>query len=134
MILAVVPLVEVFRSYVTAALISLVILLASTFGAVIESGSGQVRYTPFQFHPNLVAFLAVGFIPALWWQYRHRGKARPVMLAFLGVCVLIIIVASSRGSAIALAAGTFYMGLMSAIWAIKNRRVRLTATKFVITG
>jgi hypothetical protein len=133
-ILAVLPLPEVFRSYVTAAVISLVILVGTTFGAVVESALGQVRYAPYEFHPNLIAFLAVGFIPALWWRYRDLGTRRPLMLLFVGVCVVIIVVASSRGSAIALAAGVCYMGIMSAVWAVKHGRIRLTPGKFVVIG
>jgi len=130
--MAVVPIREVFEAYFWSGILSVVVFIPLGFAGLRESIETVGRYTPFSFHPNLLAFLLAGYFCAMLWKVLTGGWVLRITAGLIGLmCLVIIFFASSRGSLVAMIAGCMIVAGMAFLRATKNQRRRVLRWGFL---
>jgi O-antigen ligase len=122
-----VPVRDVFLSFCWSGLLSVPLFVVLGSQEIIQSVTTLGRLTPFNFHPNLLAYLHAGYFAALTWKFMTcgwRGKVFTGLVAF--ACLFIIFFASSRGSLVALAVGCGFILSLAALRQIRNRTMTMS--------
>src|SRR6266403_3101549 len=124
--MAVVPIREVLEAYFWSGIVSVAILMALGFGGLMQSLETLERFTPFSFHPNLLAFLLAGYFCVMVWKFitgRWRMKILSGLVGF--ACLVIIFLAASRGSLVGIVAGLLFVAGMEIVRAKKGQRQKI---------
>jgi hypothetical protein len=124
--MTVVPLQEVLEAFFWSGIVSIgsFTILAST--SLVESIQTLERFSPFSFHPNLLAFLLAGYFCAMVWKFIVGDWRMKILTGLFGsLCLAITFFASSRGSIVAIIAGSCFVAGMAAIRARRERRLSL---------
>ena len=137
---ALTPLQEIFESFFWSAVISLAIFLPVSFWALQESINTLVRFAPYSFHPNLLAWIMAGYFCVLLWKlWTGTWFVKTIALFGLAICLADIFFASSRAAIIAIVSGAATVAAMAMVRAVRGGRsyvlwVGITATVLLITA
>jgi O-Antigen ligase len=112
--LALIPIKEVLESFFWSAIICLAIFLPSSYFALLDSVRSLIRFAPYNFHPNLLAWIMSGYFCVMIWKLM-TGSWRMKIVAGVGivVCLANILFASSRGAIVGLLLGCGVIGGMA---------------------
>jgi hypothetical protein len=124
--MTVVPIHEVFEAFFWSGIVSIGLFTLLAFSSLMQSIQTLERFSPFSFHPNLLAFLLAGYFCVMVWKF-ITGKWRMRILAglFGFLCLVITFFASSRGSIVGILAGCSLAACMVVAGARKERRIKL---------
>jgi O-antigen ligase len=132
--MAIVPVLELLDAFFLAGVITVGLFLPLAFASLQQSIETLARFSPFSFHPNLLAFVLAGYFCAMVWKFLTSGLWMRILSALIGlICLLIIFLASSRGSILGIVCGCLVAAVMSIIRAKKEGRIRLRGIALVAT-
>jgi hypothetical protein len=121
--MAVVPIREVLEAFFWSGLLSLGIFIPLTFVTLLQSVATLERFSPFGFHPNLLAFVLAGYFCAMIWKIVTGRRRVKVLAAIVGLADLVFIFfASSRGAIVGLIAGCTIAGGLATLRTDKERK------------
>jgi len=124
--MAVVPVTEVLEAFFWSGIISISLFVPFSIAIFLQSIQTLTRFSPFSFHPNLLAFLLAGYFCVMVWKFMTGSLSMKIFSGLLGfVCLVIIFFASSRGSILGIICGCAMLVVMSVIQAKKEGRIRL---------
>jgi O-antigen ligase len=95
----------VISCYFQASIISVIILVATTAGELAAFRFSGERFAPFEFHPNLLAFIFATYVPIQWWAPLQSRRTRNFARAFAIVSGMLLTLTISRGSVVAVLCG-----------------------------
>jgi hypothetical protein len=123
--MTVVPFQEVLEAFFWSGIVSIGVFTLLAFNSIVQSIQTLERFSPFSFHPNLLAFLLAGYFCVMVWKF-ITGNWRMKMLAglFGSLCLAITFFASSRGSIVAILAGSGLVATMAVARARRERRIK----------
>lgn len=120
---ALTPLREVFEAFFWSAVVSLGIFLPVSYWALQESISTFVRFAPYNFHPNLLAWIMAGYFCSMVWKLMTGTWFIKIIAIFgIAVCMAIMFFASSRGVIVAVISGCLVIGGMGLVRALREGR------------
>ena len=106
--MAVVSIKEVLEAFYWSALLSILIFLPLSFETLMQSITTFSRLIPLNFHPNLLALQLSGYLCVLIWKFISGGWPTKTLCGLAGlVCIAGILLASSRGAIVGVAAASF---------------------------
>ncbi len=133
--MAVVPVSEVLEAFFWSGVVSVTVFLPLAFTSLLESIRTLSRFTVFSFHPNLLAFVLGGYFCSMVWKFLSGGWVIKLLAAPVGtVCLVVIFLASSRGSILAIIGGC---AVIAVIWIArmpKQQRARSVKLTFWIVA
>lgn len=98
---------EVMEAYCWSGILSISLLTVAAFSSFVKSVQTLERFTPFSFHPNLLAFLSVGYFCAMVWKFVGSNWLMKLVSATTGIlCLMFILFTSSRGSMVGVVFGS----------------------------
>jgi O-antigen ligase len=116
--MALVPIREVFEAFFWSGIVSVGLFTLLAFGSLVQSIQTLERFSPFSFHPNLLAFLLAGYFCAMVWKFITGDWRMKVLTGLFGsLCLLIIFFASSRGSIVGVLAGCLFVAGIATVGA-----------------
>ena len=120
---AVTPLREVFEAFFWSAVACLAIFLPISFWALQDAISTFVRFAPYNFHPNLLAWIMAGYFCVLVWKLLTGTWFIKIIASFgIVICWTIMFFASSRGVIIAVIFGCLTITAMALVQALREGR------------
>jgi hypothetical protein len=120
---ALTPLQEVFESFFWSAVVCLAIFLPVTYWALQDSINTLVRFAPYNFHPNLLAWIMAGYFCAMVWKlWTGTWLVKIVAVFGIVICLADIFFASSRAAIVAIVLGCGVVGTMALIRAARQGR------------
>lgn len=124
--MTVVPFHEVLEAFFWSGIVSIGMFTLLAFGSLMQSIQTLERFSPFSFHPNLLAFLLAGYFCVMVWKF-VTGSWRMKILAglFGSLCLVITFFTSSRGSIVGILAGCGLVAGMAVVRARRERQIRL---------
>jgi hypothetical protein len=125
-IVATIGLDAVMSCYFYASIINVIILIVSSAGELVAFRFGGGRFAPFEFHPNLLAFILATYIPIQWCAPLQSRRTKNLARAFAIVSGLLLISTISRGSVMAVLCGLLAFFLMRFVAAMKSRQLRFS--------
>jgi len=129
-----VPIHEVLEAFYWSAILSILIFLPLSLATIIHSILTFERFSPFNFHPNLLALLFAGYLCVMIWKCMKRSWPSRILSGSLGlVCVGGIFLASSRGAIVGIAAAGVFGAALTIFGASKQRRKKLLGA-VLVTG
>jgi hypothetical protein len=132
MYMVMVPVEEVLEAFFWSGIVSIGLLVLFGFSSLLESIQGSARFSPFSFHPNLLAFLAAGYFCAMVWKFMAGGWCMKIISGITGaICLVSIFFASSRGSIAGLVVGCCVVISVAFTRAKRERRLSVGAPLFV---
>lgn len=124
--MTVVPIREVLEAYFWSGILCMVIFIAVGFTALMRSIETLERFTPFSFHPNLLAFLLAGYFCVMVWKFISGGWGMKILCGLVGfACLAIIFFAASRGSLVGIFVGLLFIVGMEFVRANKGQRKKI---------
>ena len=138
--MAVVPLQEVLEAFFWSAVVSIGIFVPMSIVGFVEAVTTFARFSPFGFHPNLLAFLFGGYFCAMVWKFVTGSWRIRILAGTLGVvCLVIIFFASSRGAIAGLVAASAVVGGVATVRGRRHsglpwRRIAIVATVILAVG
>jgi O-antigen ligase len=119
--MAVVPLSEVLEAFFWSGVICIAFFVPMSLATLIEAVRSLSRFTAFNFHPNLLAFVLAGFFCTMAWKTLTGGRVVRLIAFPLGViCLVIIFLASSRGSIAGILVGGVVAVVLSTVRLVKE--------------
>jgi O-antigen ligase len=114
--MTVVPVREVFEAYFLSGILSIALFIPLSLAGFLKSLQTLERFSAFNFHPNLLAFLLAGYFCAMVWKFLGGDWRMKILTGLIGfACLVIIFFASSRGSIVGiLVGGLFAAGIVIA--------------------
>lgn len=101
---------EVLEAFYWSAILSILIFLPLSFEALMQSLTTFSRLIPFNFHPNLLALQLAGYLCVMLWKFMLGGWFTRTLSGLAGVvCIVGILLASSRGAIVAVAIGFIFV-------------------------
>ncbi|MGB8064569.1 MAG: O-antigen ligase family protein [Candidatus Sulfotelmatobacter sp.] len=133
--MAVVSIKEVLEAFYWSALLSILIFLPLSFETLMQSITTFSRLIPLNFHPNLLALQLSGYLCVLIWKFISGGWPTKTLCGLAGlVCIAGILLASSRGAIVGVAAGfVFVFGTVIAKSAKHLRKRTIKISLVVVT-
>jgi len=138
--MAIVPVEEVLEAFFWSGIVSIGLFTFFTFTSLVQSIETLERFSPFSFHPNLLAFLSAGYFCVMAWKFRTGDWRMKILTGLFGsLCLIIAFFASSRGSLIGILVGCLFVSGMAILGAGENQRGKflrwglLAATLLVAT-
>jgi hypothetical protein len=105
-----VPVAEVLEAFFWSGILSVAMLMTLSFAAFMQSIETLERFSPFSFHPNLLAFLLAGYFCAMVWKFITGSWRMKILTGLFGsLCLVITFFASSRGSIVGILAGCLFV-------------------------
>jgi hypothetical protein len=138
--MALVPIREVLESFFWSAIVCLAILLPASYAALADSVVSLIRFAPYNFHPNLIAWIMSGFFCAMVWKVMTGTWKMKILAGFGGlICLVNILFASSRGALIGIISGCLVVTGMSVVRARREGRktflwIGLVAAVLIVAG
>lgn len=124
--MSVVPISEVLEAYFWSGLLSIGIFVPLSLASFVQSMENLGRFSPFGFHPNLLAFLLAGYFCAIGWKFLTGDWRMKILTGPAGVaCLIIIFFASSRGSIVSLLAAGLFASVIQIADAEKKARKKI---------
>lgn len=122
--MAVVPVREVLDAFFWSGIVSVGLFTLVAFGSLMQSIQTLERFSPFSFHPNLLAFLLAGYFCVTVWKFiTGTWRMKTLAVLFGSLCLVITFFASSRGSIVGILAGC---GLATCMFVARSKRERRT--------
>jgi O-antigen ligase len=120
---ALTPLQEVFESFFWSAVVCLAVFLPVSYWALQSSIDTLVRFAPYNFHPNLLAWIMAGYFCAMVWKL-WTGTWLVKIIAVFGIviCLADVFFASSRAAIVAIVLGCGVVGAMAMVRAARQGR------------
>jgi O-antigen ligase len=119
--MAVVPLSEVLEALFWSGVICIALFVPMALATLIEAIRSLSRFTAFNFHPNLLAFVLAGFVCTMAWKTLIGGWVVRLIAFPLGIISLVIIfLASSRGSIVGILVGGVLAVTLSTVRLVKE--------------
>lgn len=125
---------ETITAFLMSSFICLPIFLAYTCHGFLESAVVHTRFIPLFFHPNLVAFIAVGYAAVQVWYFAYTGRKKYWVVPFALFSLLIAFFAGSRASLIALAVACGVIAASKWSRNIRSHGLRFRAGGILLTG
>jgi len=123
--MAVVPISDVLEAFFWSGIVSIGIFTLSSFAGLFESMVTLERFSAFSFHPNLLAFVLAGYFCVMVWKFMTGDWRMKILTGFFAsLCLIIIFLASSRGSIVGIIASSLFVAGMAVVRARKERRIR----------
>ena len=120
---AVTPLREVFEAFFWSAVACLAIFLPISFWALQDAISTFVRFAPYSFHPNLLAWIMAGYFCVMVWKLLTGTSFIKIIATFgIVICLTIMFFASSRGVIVAVISGCLTIAAMALVQALREGR------------
>jgi O-antigen ligase len=130
--MAVVPLEEVLEAFFWSGVVSVGIFLPLSFVSLLESIHTLERFSPFSLHPNLLGFMMTGYFCSMVWKVITGRVLIRVIAAIVGaVCGMMIFLASSRGSLVAIIVACLFAVAMAMLRARRLGRFKLGRVVFI---
>lgn len=130
-----VPFQEVLEAYFWSGIVSIGLFTLLAFGSLMQSIQTLERFSPFSFHPNLLAFLLAGYFCVMVWKFMTGGWRMKVLAGVFGtLCLVITFFASSRGSIVGILAGCGLAASMVVARARKGRRIKLLKPSLLVVA
>jgi hypothetical protein len=124
--MAVVPVIEVLEAFFWSGAISITLFVPLSLANFLQSIQTLERFSPFSFHPNLLAFLLAGYFCVMVWKFMTGSLWMKIFSGLLGfVCLVIIFFASSRGSILGVVCGCATAGGLLILRARKEGHLQL---------
>ena len=130
-ILSVVSIEDVLSSYFYASAVAIPIFVIVNVKDLFDAITGNYRLFSFFFHPNLIAFLIVGFIPVQLWKFRTQTKYRFWILVLIFMGLIILFFSSSRGSIVSILAGGTVISAIYYFKQINIGNLKITGRHFL---
>src|SRR6266851_2239265 len=109
--MAVVPVREVLEAFFWSGILSVAVFIPLSLAGFMKSIETLERFSAFNFHPNLLAFLLGGYFCAFAWKFFIGDWRLKVVTGLAGfACLMIIFFSSSRGSIVAVLVGSLFAG------------------------
>lgn len=124
-ILSVLTIEEVLRAFAAASVFCSIALVIEAHTALSVSAVTGVRFGLSTFHPNLIGFLLAGFFSVQLWAFQTSSQLKPLWVVLCSVEVGIIVLASSRGSIVAVGAGLLAVTGLSLTKSVKVHKLAL---------
>lgn len=126
---------EVLEAFYWSAILSILIFLPLSFEALIQSIATFSRLIFLNFHPNLLALQLAGYLSVMIWKFMKGGWFTRTLSGLAGfVCIVGILLASSRGAIVGVAAGfVFVFGTVIASSAKHLRKKTINISLLVVT-
>ena len=120
---AVVPVREIFESFFWSAIVCLSIFLLGSYATLLDSATTLARFEPYNFHPNLIAWIMAGYLCAMVWKIMTGSWSMKLLAGFGSViCLTNIFFASSRGAIVGIIVGCGVIGGMAVFRGVRERR------------
>jgi hypothetical protein len=124
--MAVVPVQEVLEAFFWSGIVSIGLLTLLAFSSLVQSIQTLERFSPFSFHPNLLAFLLAGYFCAMAWKFMTGDWRMKILAALFGsLCLVITFFASSRGSIVGILAGCLFASGIAIVGTKKETRKKV---------
>jgi hypothetical protein len=123
----------VISCYFQASIINVIILVGASAGELAAFRFDGERFSPFEFHPNLLGFILATYIPVQWWAPLQSRRTRNFARAFAIVSGLLVISTISRGSVVAVFCGILLVLLMRFVPRVVSGRLKLSRRAVVFT-
>jgi hypothetical protein len=121
--MAVVPIREVLEAFFWSGILSLGFFIPLGFAGLMQSVETLARFSPFSFHPNLLAFVLAGYFCVMVWKLIAGGWRMKILAGLVGcACLLIIFFAASRGAIVGIFAGCLFIAGMAIVRARREQR------------
>ena len=130
--MAVVPISEVLEAFFWSGIISIGIFVSLSFASLLQSMVTLERFFAFGFHPNLLAFVLAGYFCVMVWKFMTGDWRVKVLTGLLAsLCLVIIFLASSRGSIVGIIAGSLFIAGIATVRAKRERRIMFLRLSFL---
>jgi hypothetical protein len=107
--MVVVPVHEVLEAFFWSGIVSIGLFTLFSFASLAQSIQTLQRFSAFNFHPNLLAFLLAGYFCVMVWKFITGDWRMKVLTGVFGsLCLVITFFASSRGSIVGILAGCLF--------------------------
>lgn len=130
--MAVVPISEVLEAFFWSGIASIGIFIPLSFAGLWQSLVTLERFFAFGFHPNLLAFILAGYFCVMVWKFMTGDWRMKILTGFFAsLCLVIIFLASSRGSIVGIIMGSLFVAGIAVVRAKKERRTRFLKLSFL---
>lgn len=131
--MAVVPIREVLEAFFWSGMLSIGIFIPLGFSTLLQSVESLARFSPFSFHPNLLAFILAGYFCAIVWKVVVGGWRMKILAGLAGfACLVIIFFTSSRGAIVGIIAGCTIAGALEIMRAGREQRKKVLRWGFLV--
>ncbi len=122
--LAFMPLRTLLRAFSQAGIVATLLFLLSDFPGIMHSALSATRLIPPDMQPNVLGFIFAGFIPVFVWRVADKTTGyllRGVYVAAILADALVVFLASSRASMLALVFAAAWLGGMWGLRALHGK-------------
>jgi len=120
-----VPIREVLEAFYWSAIVSMFIFVPLSFEVLVQSATTLKRLDAFNFHPGGLALQLAAYLCVMVWKFSTGGWFSKALCSTLGfVSIVIIFIASSRGTIVGLLGGCAFLISIVFIKALKQDRKR----------
>jgi hypothetical protein len=124
--MAVVPVREVLEAFFWSGILSVAIFIPSSLAGLFGSMETLERFSPFNFHPNLLAFVLAGYFCVMIWKFLSGSWSMKTLSGVVGlICLIVIFFASSRGSIVGILGGCSFVAGMTVLRTGKGARKKV---------